>query len=61
MSVFFFVNALKLNLSRHGQFPVSMETDRVSAESHDRNFIEKVICERKVEVTLNTEESGVGV
>lgn len=30
-----------LDLSGHGQFPVSMATERVSAESHDQNFIEK--------------------
>lgn len=40
--MFFFIIALIVKLTRHGQFPVSMETERVSAESHDLNFIEKV-------------------
>lgn len=59
-SIFFFVYVLILNLSGHGQFPVSMETERVSAESHDQNFIEKVhlfshMREREVEVKPKTE------
>lgn len=40
--MFFFIIALIVKLARHGQFPVSMETERVSAESHDLNSIEKV-------------------
>lgn len=39
---FLFINVVILNLSGYGQLPVSMATERVSAESHDQNFIEKV-------------------
>lgn len=58
-SIFFFVYVLILNLSGHGQFPVSMETERGSAESHDQNFIEKVhlfshVRKREVEVVPKT-------
>lgn len=59
--MFFFINVQTLSLTGYGQFPVSIETERLSAESHDLNFIEKVnlfshMRRKRVEVMPKTHE-----
>lgn len=57
--LFFLIDAQKQNLDGHGQFPVSMETDRLSAAMIGIS-LRKYACaqtrETRVEVILETEQ-----